>query len=717
MRLPCPTIKFPRKNTVIFLFCISPPCFQPKYNKFPSSVDIMLNMFYNSIVFVYRQKEGSEHMKKATKAFIMLVCLMLALCSLAVPETKTYALTIGTVHVNDSLRVRSGPGTTYSVLGNLYNGNTVTVTDSTSYAGWYKIDYNGGVGYVSADYVTLSQSGDTEYEPDADFEAYMDSQGFPESYKPYLRQMHAAHPNWIFKAFHTNLEWDDVITNECKLGRSLIQKLSSYPDAYYSYQQGAYNWDTGQFTVFDGTNWIQASQALVEYAVDPRNYINDTYIFAFFGLNYSTSETVDGINSILNGTFMSGAYPDFSEFATYADAFLKAAQQSGVSAYHLASSCRQEQGKNGSQLSRGTVPGYEGYYNFFNIGAYTTSSASNVVNGAIRAKNEGWDTPYKSILGGANFIGNGYIKIGQNTKYLHKFDLIPYGGLYTHQYMTNILAAFSEGSSFKKAFSENVMQSNLAFNIPVFTGMPEYACAKPTGAGDNNYLLGSLSIDGFSLTPEFSTYTQNYELVVDYDVTSVNISGAAMSANASVSGLGTHQLSEGDNIFKITVTAKTGTQCTYTVTVSRREQPESTDDPYIAGTAYTFGTYITGISPETDISDFINNLGVSNGSVSVYVANGNNCTDGRICSGYRVEILRTDGSVFLSYETVIYGDINGDGKISTSDLSMGHRYVLGTYSLAGARLEAADINRDGKVSTADLAMGHRHVLNTYTINQ
>ena len=73
--------------------------------------------------------------------------------------------------------------------------------------------------------------------------------------------------------------------------------------------------------------------------------------------------------------------------------------------------------------------------------------------------------------------------------------------------------------------------------------------------------------------------------------------------------------------------------------------------------------------------------------------------------------------MFLSYETVIYGDINGDGKISTSDLSMGHRYVLGTYSLAGARLEAADINRDGKVSTADLAMGHRHVLNTYTINQ
>ncbi len=663
-------------------------------------------------------------LKRLSRFISVIICVAIALSVLVLPQSNVFAANqTGTVNITSGyLKIRE-TAPSGKEIGKLYKGDIVTILDSTSIAGWYKIDFKGTVGYSSSDYIIINESAEPEieYKPDADFEAYLTAQGFPESYKPYLRKLHAAHPNWIFKGVKTNLKWNDVITAEMRLGRSLIQKLSYHPDSYYSYQQGAYNTETGKFTVFDGSNWIQASQALIEYAVDPRNYLNETYIFSMLGLNYSSAETVDGINAILKGSFMAGAYPDFKEFATYADAFLAAAKASDVSSYHLASSCFQEQGTSGTQLSKGTVPDYEGYYNFFNVGAYNSGGVSNVVNGAIYAKNKGWNTPYKSILGGAEFIGSGYIKIGQNTKYLHKFDLIQYGGLYTHQYMTNILAAFSEASKMKESYTGDSLESNHTFNIPIFEGMPSTACPKPTGAGDNNYLLKSLSVEGQSLTPKFDTYQNKYELVVDYAIESVNISAAAMSNQASISGLGKHSLKVGDNTVNITVTAKTGTKNTYTIIISRQAKPAEPPavvipDPSIEG-EYTIGEYITGIQPLTTVKAFTEKLGVKNGTVKVFNANGKEMSaDAFIGSDCKVTVYK-EGKEFLSYKAVVYGDINGDGEIKAVDLFMGQRYIFGTYALSGARLEAADMNHDGNIRAVDLFMGQRHIFGTYTIDQ
>ncbi len=688
----------------------------------------MLTLRYNEVYIVEFMREDVSivnTMHKLHKLICLIICMAIAVSVLATPQTSAFAANkTGTVNIATGyLKIRkSAPDG--EEIGQLLNGDTVVILDSTSISGWYKIDFNGIVGYSSSNYIVINQpeTPEAEYKPDADFEAYMNSQGFPESYKPYLRKLHAAHPNWIFKGLKTGLNWSTVINAEMRLGRSLIQKLNSYPESYYSYQQGAFNPETNKFTVFDGSNWIQASQSLIEYAVDPRNYLNETYIFSMLGLNHSSSETIDGINSILKGTFMEGAYPDFEEFATYADAFLAAAKSSDVSSYHLASSCRQENGtKDGTALTNGTVSGYEGYYNFFNVGAYNSGDNSNVVNGAIYAKSKGWDTQYKSILGGAEFIGSGYIKIGQNTKYLHKFDLIPYGGLYNHQYMTNILAAFSEGSMMKQSYIGDTLESNHTFNIPIFENMPTDACPKPTGAGDNNYLLSSLTVEGQNLSPKFETYTNSYELVVGYDVKSVNISAKAMSNQASVSGIGNHDLNVGDNTISITVTAKTGTKNTYTLLINRQTEnvalpPETTPDPSIEG-EYSIGEYITGIKPQTNVAAFIEKLGVKNGTAKVFASNGNELTsDALIGSDCKVTIYK-DGKEFANYKTVVYGDMNGDGNIKTVDLFIGQRHIFGTAKLSGAKLEAADINHDGNVKTVDLFMGQRHIFGTYTIDQ
>lgn len=211
-------------------------------------------------------------------------------------------------------------------------------------------------------------------------------------------------------------------------------------------------------------------------------------------------------------------------------------------------------------------------------------------------------------------------------------------------------------------------------------------------------------------------------MVVDNDVDKVEIKAVTADVAASVTGTGTVNLTVGENTVKVVVTAQSGTKRTYEILISRQAptlpDPEPTvPDPTIAGTKYTLGTYITGIAPETALADFVANLGVANGSVEVRDASGKSRADGIICSGDKVIIYKTDGSEYLTYDAVIYGDMNGDGRVTTVDLFMGQRHILSSYTLTDARLAAADINKDGKVTTVDLFMGQRHILGTYTITQ
>nr|WP_243280440.1 SH3 domain-containing protein [Clostridium sp. 1001271B_151109_B4] len=68
------------------------------------------------------------------------------------PSTST----TGTIKVNDTLNVRSGAGTSYSVIGSLKNGASVEIVETSG--NWYKIKYGSGYGYVSKDYVTVNSS-------------------------------------------------------------------------------------------------------------------------------------------------------------------------------------------------------------------------------------------------------------------------------------------------------------------------------------------------------------------------------------------------------------------------------------------------------------------------------------------------------------------------------------------------------------------------------
>lgn len=182
---------------------------------------------------------------------------------------------------------------------------------------------------------------------------------------------------------------------------------------------------------------------------------------------------------------------------TYADLILKAAITSKVSPYHLASRIKQEVGPFLSHSSiSGTVEGFKGLYNFYNIGATSSAEPMGAIINGLKYARDGkgasqetknkylipWDNKEKAITGGGIFIGSSYINVGQNTVYFQKFHVTDTKGgeLFWHQYMTNVLAPYSESKSIYQGYKNNgLIDSPMHFIIPIYNNMPEIATSNP----------------------------------------------------------------------------------------------------------------------------------------------------------------------------------------------------------------------------------------------
>lgn len=214
-----------------------------------------------------------------------------------------YAAERSAVIKGTSVNVRSGPSTLASKLTALTSNTAVTVLSEQrgedGYT-WYQIRYNGSsTGYVRSDYVKFPSN----YQYDAAFEAQLTAQGFPESYKDGLRQLHAEYPNWTFTAFHTGLDWNTVLEEELKGSRSLVGSNSI--SSYKSTDDGKFDWNTSTWPGFDGASWVAASREITAYYLDPRNFLDETYIFQFESQKYNAGiHTADGLAKMISGTFL-----------------------------------------------------------------------------------------------------------------------------------------------------------------------------------------------------------------------------------------------------------------------------------------------------------------------------------------------------------------------------------------------------------------------------
>lgn len=294
-------------------------------------------------------------------------------------------------------------------------------------------------------------------------------------------------------------------------GKNLVPK--SYSDRWKNTKPGEYNVEVD-------SGWVDCSRQAVEYTMDPRNFLNEVRIFQFETLSFEeATSTKSTIEKILYGTEFYNKKVDYynssgtliSTNNLYSDLILSAGRTSRVSSLHLAARIKQEVGPFLSHSSiSGTVEGFKGLYNFYNIGATSSSEPMGAIKNGLQYAKDGkgmssdkkakylipWDNKEKAITGGAIFIGESYINVGQNTIYLQKFDVNDErkGTLFTHQYMTNVLAPYSEGKSTYNGYKNgNILNSNLSFLIPIYENMPELPTETPN-INPNDYTTDNTKV-------------------------------------------------------------------------------------------------------------------------------------------------------------------------------------------------------------------------------
>lgn len=306
---------------------------------------------------------------------------------------------------------------------------------------------------------------------------------FPSDYREKLQVLAQRYPNWNFQAYYTGIPWNELVQkerNETVYRNRIDAKLSEA-------------WKHCDF-VDDG--WACASDDAVKYYLDPRNFLTETQIFQFVETSYNPKvQTLKVIQNSVKDTFLDNKIvcKDLNNNTvtiSYSEIIIEAAKRTNISAFYIKSKIIQEVGILGSNSVSGTYPGYEGYYNFFNYGAY--DEGDDIANGLSFAKEKGWDSQYKAIVGGAELIGKYYINQGQNTAYFNKWDVVgtkvlkdgesqtvKEKDLFWHQYMTNIQDPYSQAFSNRKLY-ENSLQNEITFIIPIYDYMPQEPAGKPT---------------------------------------------------------------------------------------------------------------------------------------------------------------------------------------------------------------------------------------------
>ncbi len=396
------------------------------------------------------------------------------------------------VYLTDACPVYAEPSESAEITVYLESASTIYINgvnikkDGLFYYGGFYVLGEYREGYIEEKYLAYSDEdliswkeeydellgkvqGDFVFQRDLSSGEYPDIEQFPSGYRFFLRELKEKHEKWTFVPLKTGLDFNTAVNNE-KGDKSWIYINDS------NKAKGFVGEKTAQ------SNWAYATKAGISYYMDPRNFLTENHIFQFEQLTFNGSyHTVEAIKDFLAATFMKGKLPDDAS-KTYAEAFYEIGKSQKISPTHLASRVYQEQGTGTSPLISGTYKGYEGYYNYFNVGATGNTERDVIVNGLKYAKDKGWTSSYKSLSGGAQTIGNNYIKKGQDTGYLQKFNVNPSAAnpVYTHQYMQNIQAPSAEALSTKKVYGNaGALNSAFVFKIPVYENMPATEYDKP----------------------------------------------------------------------------------------------------------------------------------------------------------------------------------------------------------------------------------------------
>ncbi len=520
--------------------------------------------------------------------------------------------------------------------------------------------------------------------------------------KEKINQLKNEYPNWNFKILYTGLEWNEVISNEY-VGhgvspRNLVYKNSTYQGEWICAICGDKPYDNG--------SWRCASEQAIKYVMDPRNSLNTSDIFQLEELSNSGCNE-DTLKTMTNGTFLAG----------HEQEIVNVANNKNMNAYYIVARLIQEQGREGSVLVKGEGYNgqYIGYYNAFNIAASGNTTEEILINGLSYASKKGWDTLEKSIEGGINLLANNYIAKGQNTLYLQKFDVEATEGLYCHQYMQNLTAARSEGSTLRDAYTKiNSIASSHTFIIPVYENMPQEVSRIPNSNGTSQTTGDIVRVNveeslRIRNAPNGNTtvgWLFTDEIVTRLEKATSKVNGTywdkVQKANGIV-GYVARETYENESKYKL-----------YLIPINENNPDNNHGNEDKTGTIPNNTSKIK-VDNENNIlyvtPDAIasNILEAYDGSIKIVRANGN-LLDGEhesLATGYKVDD---------KYTVIKKGDANADGKVNSFDYIRIMNYILGNKKLTEEQMKAADANNDGKVNSFDYIRIMNYILGNKTIN-
>lgn len=657
-----------------------------------------------------------------------------------------------------NLTVRSRASTSASKVGILPIGSNVEILATATGNGcktWYKFKYNGSDAYAcgittgGVEYIktyttttlrTNARSASTAYEKQ------LEKAGFPSSYWDKLSALHAKYPNWNFVANKTGLDFNTAVNKETENVKTSLLYVDSddltYMSGYLSTASGSYNYKNNTYTVLDSGRFYSANKNLVAYYMDPRNFLNESFLFYFEQLSYNSSyHTTSVVEKTLANSFLKA----------YKTNYYNAGRNNKVSPVHLATRSMLELGNSASFLTTGASFVYNANYykkvasiynktfskcyNFYNIGAYSdTKPAQNAAiyacgGSTLKETSYGrpWNTEDKAINGGALFLGNGYINKGQDTLYFQKFNISSYteNQKYSHQFMQNIQAPSQEGSDtfdgYQKIGLINNSQS-FTFIIPVYNNMPEKTNL-PSSKNPNNYLskiVVNSSGKNYTVNNFDGAKTDNnYSVEVPSSTSSVTITATKVASTSSVSVNGGKTITTSTSQTKvpIKVTAANGSARTYYVTIKKQMTGV---DSKVSQSGYTIANnYISKINPQETSNTFMNNIKKKDANASFVIKDKNNkakTNTQALATGDKITIK--SGSESKEYTVVIYGDVNGDGKITSLDYIRIKNVIMKTTTLSsGAEKLAADVNKDGNIKATDYVRIKNHIMGTSKITQ
>lgn len=495
---------------------------------------------------------------------------------------------------------------------------------------------------------------------------------FPAEYQDALKKLKELHPNWNFDAYYTGLDWNTVVLNEKVCKRNRVLKSSDE------------SWKCSCGNVASG--YACASEKIISYYLDPRNFLNEVNIFQFLEISYNERiHNVDGVKKAVKNTFLSKNVTyklnDKEYTKSYAEIILEAAKNSNMSPYSIASKIIQEVGTKGSNSVSGTYSGYEGYYNFYNLGAYDTGNA--IVNGLMYAKDKGWNNQYTAIIEGAKELANSYTNAGQNTAYFYKWDVVgtkilkagekqtvSSSNMFWHQYMTNVQDPTSQSKSLFNTYGDNkLLDENLNFIIPVYNNMPNSSTMPSELTTDDGDLYYVNCTDGLAVREKPTTsstaltrlYKNTVVVVLEREFTEAN--GYKWDKVKLANGI----------------------------------------EGYVASKWLTFKAASTKKDDDTSFKIVGENIKLVPG---VNLTDIDKNAKGELKTGAKITVNGTE------YTAVVMGDTNGDGEASAGDYVLIKNHIMETKKLNyEAQKLAADVNGDNEISPADYVLIKNYIMN------